>query len=332
MKNKKLLLLLIGIIGVLFPKDVFADNNTIKFTTAVNNWSTGTDLVYTCGSSSINVSPTVYIGPDASHLTATSCTFAFNDLNYTTGSDFIIVEEFNFSSYHASATEFENITIEPGSISSATIDYGDDTYMFGSYTYNPNDSEVAAVLYNMNEVDPQTNAIIGPIYVHDAYIDNAGKDVTMDFGTVKLPTYRVIFHYAAKGNIANTYGTFYVTEFRTDSFAISGSHGGTSTVDHLSDSSVPLTKAEYDALIATSATYEGVARDSEYVIDVEAGTESTSGTGVRSTDVYITATLESDGSQTGLLYTVVPFVILISLVVVGYLIIRNNEIEDKEII
>ena len=335
MKNKKLLLLLIGIIGILFPKSVFALNeplnDTLKFTTTVNDWASGTDLVYTCGSSSVGVTPTVYVGADSSHLSATTCTFSFDSLNYNAGDDFIIVEVFDFSSYDSNTIEAESITITPGAVSSATIDYTDDSYMFGEYTYDPTDPDVTADLYNMNKLDQDGN-IVSPVerYVYDAYFDiGSSKEVEMSLGSISLPTYKVIFHFAAKGNVASTYGTFYVTEFRSTE-GITGSHGETKTVTTIGGS--PLTKAQYDALIATAATYEDIPRDDEYTVVVTPGTESTSGTGVKSTDVYITATLESTYSQTGLLYTVVPFVILIGLVVVGYLIIRNNEIQDKEII
>ena len=328
MKKKSLLLfILVAVLGFILPKDVFAVGTSLKFTTTVNDWKAGTDLSYSCGSSSVNVTPTVYVGADASHLTATTCNFSFDSLNLNANDDFIIVEEYDFSSYSGTNPEYQNITIYPGAVSSATIDYDDDTYMFGNYT--PLASQ-PAVLYNMNPVD-QNNNITGPLYVYDAFFEIGGeKEVEVDLGSISIPSYCVNYHFNVKGNIASSYGTFYITQYRTDQFSIHGDNGTTQNICELNNT--PLTKAQYDALIGTAATYEDVDRDDEYVMAVTPGSESTV-SGVRTTEVYVTATLESDGSQTGLLYTVIPFVILISSVVIGYFIIKNNEVkEDKEII
>ena len=330
MKKKRtfLLLFVVALFSFIMPKNVFATSTVLKFTTEVNDWNSNTDLSFTCGSSSVNVTPTVYVGPDSSNLTQTTCSFAFNNLNFSSGDDFIIVEQYDFSSYSGTAPEYQNITISPGLVASASIPYADDNYMFGEY--DPIASE-PAVLYNMNPVD-QNNNITGPLYVYDAYFEIDGAKTTeVSLGSISIPSYCVNFHFNAKGNIANTYGDFMISAYRTDQFVISGTNGSTQNVCELNGT--PLTKSQYDTLIGTSATYENVDRDDEYVMAVTPGSESISGSGVKTTDVYVTATLESDGSQTGLLYTVFPFIILIGLVIVGYFIIKNNEVkEDKEII
>lgn len=327
MKKKIFLLLVVAtIIGFLFPKDVSAVGTTLKFKTTVNGWKSGTDLAYYCGSSSVNVPSTVYIGPSVNNLTQTTCNFNFDDLNFNSGDNFVIVEQFDFSSYVGTNPEYQNITISPGLVTSSTIDYTDDDYMFGEYDTT---SPVDAVLYNMNQVDDDNN-ITGSLYVYDAYFEESGeKVVEKDLGSVNIPSYCVNYHFSVKGNIANAYGNFMVTEFRTDDFVISGTNGNTTTVCDING--VALNRNQYVTLINSDITYENVDRSLDYSID-SSPDEETIEDGVRTTDVYVTATLESDGSQTGLLYTVIPFVILIGLVVLGYFIIKRNEVKDDEII
>ena len=330
-----LLLVFVSIIGFMLPKNVFAAernvvNTTLKVTTNVENWRSNTDLVFTSGNSSINVLPTVYVGVDADHLTAVSSNFSFSDLSFSSGDDFIIVEVYDFSLYEGTHVEEEEISIVPGKVSSATIDY-DDNYVFKDY--NPINNQTA-YLYNMNEVD-QSNNVTGNLYVSNVYFDGSDKSFELSLGLVSIYNYCVNIHFNVKGNIANAYdGTFYLNEFRTDQFSISGVDKEVLNVCTLNG--VPLTKQQYDTLVATGdsdVSYEGVDREDEYVMHVNANAESDDGNGELSTDLYVSATLESDGSQTGLLYTVFPFVILISLVVVGLLIIKNNQVkEEKEII
>lgn len=325
-----LLLIFVSIIGFMLPKNVFAEGASLKVITNVTNWKSNTDLVFNAGGSSVNVLPTVYVGADTDHLTEVSSNFNFNSLNFNSGDDFIIVEVYNFSSYGGNNVEEEEINIIPGKVSSSTISY-DDGYVFKNY--NPINNQTA-YLYNMNRVD-EANNVTGELYVSDAYFKNGGKSVELSLGTVAIYNYCVNIHFNVKGNIANAYdGTFYLNEFRTDQFTISGVDKDVLNICTING--VPLTKQQYDTLIATSETdvsYEGVDRESDYLMGVTVNTESDDGNGGLSTDIYVSATLESDGSQTGLLYTVFPFVILISLVVVGYLIIKNNQVkEDKEII
>ena len=327
-----LLLILVSVIGFMLPKDVFAASTSLKVVTNVTNWRSDTDLAFSAGSSSINVAPTVYVGLDANNLTAVSNNFNFSSLNFNDGDDFIIVEVYDFSSYQGTNVEEEEITITPGLVSSPTISYNDG-YVFANY--DPINSQTA-YLYNMNEVDTNTNNVTGNLYVYDAYFnDGNAKSVELSLGTVSIYEYCVNVHFNVKGNIANAYdGTFYFTEFRTAQFAISGTDKD--VVNVCAIDGVPLTRAQYNTLVATGdsdVTYEGVDRADEYTMHVSANAESDDGNGGLSTDLYVSATLDSDGSQTGLLYTIFPFVILISLVVVGYLIIKNNQVkEDKEVI
>lgn len=328
MKKKIFLLIVVAtIIGFLIPRDVSAVGTTLKFKTTVNGWKAGTDLAYYCGNSSVNVNPTVYIGPSVNNLTQTTCSFAFDDLNLNPGDNFVIVEQFDFSSYSGTNPEYQNITISPGLVYSPTIDYTDDDYMFGEYDTT---SPVNAVLYNMNPVDDDNN-ITGNLYVYDAYFESNGEKITeKDLGNVNIPGYCVNYHFSVKGNIANAYGNFMVTAYRTDDFVISGTNGNTTTVCDLNGAA--LTNNQYVTLINSEITYENVDRSLDYTIDSSPDEEVIDQDGIRTTDVYVTATLESDGSQTGLLYTIIPFVILIGLVVLGYFIIKKNEVKDDEII
>lgn len=328
MKKKSILLLVLAtIIGFLLPKDVFAVGTTLKFKTTVNGWKSGTDLAYYCGNSSTNTSSTVYIGPSVNNLTQTTCSFDFDSLSFNPGDTFVIVEEFDFSSYSGTNPEYQNITISPGLVYSPTISYDADEGMFGEYdTTSPKD----AVLYNMNPVDDDNN-ITGNLYVYDAYFDENDEKVTeKDLGSVNIPSYCVKYHFSVKGNIANAYGNFMISEFRTDDFVISGTNGHTTTVCDING--VDLNREQYITLINSDITYENVDRSLDYSIDSSPDEEVIDQDGIRTTDVYVTATLESDGSQTGLLYTVIPFVILIGLVVLGYFIIKENKVKDDEII
>lgn len=327
MKKKILFLLtLFALVVVVCPNDVFAVTNTeVKFITNVNDWASGTDLSYSCGTNSASVQSKVYVGPNTSNLVEKSCNFTFDSLGLNTGDDFVIVEKIDFSSYHGTNPEYQTVTVTPGKVVSASVDYDEDDYMFG--LYHPDNDNI--YLYNMNTVDDEGN-ITGALYVDNAYFEiNEAKAYEKSLGTVYLPSYCVNFHFNVKGNIANVYGIFELTAFKTDSFSITGENGDDLNVCNIGGSA--LTKAQFDELIMTDATYTGIARSDEYVISVTGG-DITSNGGVNTADVYVSATLSSDGSQTGLLYNIIPFIILIALVVVGYLFIKNNEMQDKEII
>ena len=320
------LMTLFTLVGFITPRDVFAGNTKVKFITSINDWSDSTDLTYSCGSNSALLSSKVYVGVDSSHLVEKDCSFSLSTLNFNAGDDFVIVEEIDFSSYSGTNPEYQTITSTPGKVVSPSVAYADDDYMFG--LYSPNNENI--YLYNMNPVDDEGN-ITGDLYVDNAYFEIDGaKAYEKSLGSIYLPSYCVNFHFNVKGNIANTYGVFTLTAFKTDSFSITGSNGDTQNICQLNGA--PLTKSQFDTLIDTDATYEGIVREDEYDVDVTLGDINSNGEGVSTAEVYVVASLESDGSQTGLLYTIIPFIILISLVVIGYLFIKNNEIQDKEII
>lgn len=330
MKKNKLLFLFMIVVFAFFivPKDVFAENATIKFKTLVKNWRTTSDLEYSCGSAgTTGVSPTVYTGTSMNNLTPVgACNFAVSTLNYESNATFYIVEKYDFSSYEGTNPEYEDVVITPGHLSSNSISYDSDSYMFGDYDRD----NKSIVLYNMNQVDDDNN-ITGPLYVSEAYYDSNGDKLdVVDLGEIKLPSYCVTFHFAVKGNIANAYGHFSLTALRTDDFAITGENGD--EVEVCNVAGTPLTQAQFEALIATDADYIVPSRQGDYDVEVtDDGASLDTTTGVNSDDVYVTATLNSDGSQTGLLYTIIPFVLLIGLITVGYLFIRHNEIKEDVI-
>lgn len=325
--NVLFFLLLLALFSFVMPRDVYATGTTITFKTEVQDWKTNSSMRHVCGSNPGNIVPTVYAGTSLANLQAqASCNFNLSSLGASSGDTIYIVESYDFSSYVGTNVEYQNMTITPGHVVDPNVDYDDDDYMFGDYDTN----DQTIVLYNMNETDEYGN-IIGGLYVFDAYYDDNGTKATeVDLGVVKLSSYCVNIHLNAKGNIADTYGEFTLTALAHDDFAITGSHGD---VLHICDiSGTPLNKSQFDALIETNATYTGVSREEDYVIDVTDDGTSVDGAGVHTADVYVTATLESDGSQTGLLYTVLPFVLLISMVTVGYIFIKKNSVKDEDII
>lgn len=317
--------LLFAVITYLIPNDVYAVGTTITIKTQVQDWKNNNSTRHICGTNTANVVPTVYVGTSLSNLQPqASCNFNLSSLGFTDGASFYIVESYDFSSYVGTNPEYQTITLTPGHIVDPNVDYDDDDYMFGDYDTEDKD----IVLYNMNETDDEGN-IIGGLYVYDAYYNDEGtKSSEVDLGTVKVPSYCVSIHFNAKGNIADTYGEFNLTALAHDDFAITGSHNEVLNICDIEGE--PLTKTQFDALIDTDASYVGVDRYDEYVIDVSNDEPTIDGSGVNNVDIYVTATLESDGSQTGLLYTVLPFVLLIAMVTIGYIVIKRNNVKDDE--
>lgn len=337
MNKKGMLLLFLIMVGFLIPKNVFAETTNLVFKTRINNWNTNSNLEYTCGSSALGVTPSVKVGSTLETATSVSCNFSLNDLVFTSGSDIYIFEQYDFSNVPTgslTSTEYQYTTIAPGTVTLAGVDYTDDPIMFGEYS--PIDSQ-DVVLYNMYHVDNEQN-ITGPLYVHDAYFqDELGeeKEVEKSLGIISISNFCVNFHFNVKGNIANTYGIFSIPAFDTGSFSIGGTNGSTQLVCDIDG--VPLTRSQYDDFInlnPNEVIYTIDVRADEYSMGVTPDYDSETVDGDnRIIDLYVTATLNQDNPPTGLLYTIVPFVLLISLAIVGYLIIRNNGVkEDKEII
>ena len=335
MKKKKMLYLVLMAVIMVFitSPTVFAENRSnVRFTTQIASWKNNNDLRFACGSSTANITPTVYVATSLSDPNPTSvgCNFALTSLNLDDNINFYIIEDYDFASYNAAELELGTVTVNPGKVVSDSIASDNET-VFGSYTVT--DSEVVTI-YVVNELD-SNDVPTGNHYVLDAYFasEEEGGEKTFEksFGGVYIPSYCINFHFTVKGNIANTYGTFRVALPDEDDTIISASHGDSTLVCELDES--PLTVTQFNYLLnydESDFIYTAVAREDEYVKAVENNASELNFVGDHlQGEVYFSATLSSDGSQTGLIYTVVPFILLVGFVGAGYIIIRKNQIQEQ---
>jgi len=337
---KVMILPLIGLIGFLLNWNVYAQEGSnlpksVRFVTTVVNWQNNNDLRFDCGSATSEfegtVTPRVYYGvyEDGSvgTLSTASCNFTLASLGMTASSNFQIIEEYDFTNYVGTVLEFENMNITPGKVTSTTVNNASSD-AYGAYfsNYIPSSSEVA-VLYNMNLTN-SSGDIIGGHYVSQAYLQDEEEDKISEksFGVITIPTYCIRMNLKVRGNIANSYGAFTINALGQE---FTNSPGN--SIDVCTINGELITAEDIDNFshidVEHDIAYTGVARANEYVKSIESLGESTSGSEITN-EFDIVATLNATGSQTGLVYRLLPFLLLIGLVAIGYVYIRKNSVRS----
>lgn len=333
-KNKKVILLFIVIVGLLFTRNVYAADeltNKVYIKTDVYDWIDNNDLTFSCGSVKNSRSETMsgvsvkvsYSLFGESH-TISNCNFTLSSLDISTGSSFTIIEEYDFSNFVGTKTEDETYTIVPGKVTSESLENNND--VFGSYVYEASET---VTVYNYNTLDDAGN--IGDLYVYQAYFgENDEKSSDLYFGSIQIPQYCVRFKYFVTGNIANKYGDFSVV--LPESIAtITGNPGDTDEYCTFgAEGEIYITQSLIDNIASETSTvsYNNVSRNTDYDTGIEKDGEITYSDGKYWQDYIVTAKLDSTDSQTGLMYTILPFILLLLVVSGGYLIIRKNSIRD----
>lgn len=357
-KSKIWLFLLVAMVSFLFVgKNVYAEEGDnvpkkVRFYTTVSGWKNNNDLAYTCGSASTDNGTTpptakvyyaTYDGMNMGTLQETTCSFNLSDLGWTVGTTYRIVEEYDFTNYVGVDPEYESITINPGRVTSNMFDDDDAIFL----DYEPTEEETAFV-YNLNQVDEATGIITGGLYVHQVHLSDdpenpseGEKEADKSFGTIYIPTYCVRLTFSARGNVASTYGTFVFNLLGlTDNNITTGVTGGDNlpiTVCELGGE--PLSIDDIDGIMNpnidpdnpenSDLRYVGVNHADDYqlsVLNEDDDIIADGNTIIKPLDVV--AYLNSDLSQTGLVYRVIPFIVLIGLMVSGYIVIRKNKIKE----
>lgn len=359
-KSKIWLFLLVAMVAFLFTgKNVYADEGEnlpkkIRFYTTVSGWKNNNDLKYQCGSatSDYGTAPATkvyyasYDGSTMGSLVETTCNFVLSDLNWTVGDTYRIVEEYDFTNYVGLQPEFEDITINPGKITSATFAADDPIFL----DYNPTDEETAYV-FNINHVD-ENGIINGGLYVAQAHLSdgsdsepgiaNEYKETDKDFGTIYIPTYCVRLSFSVRGNVASSYGTFVFNllglEANNITTGVTGGDNLPITVCELQEE--PLSVDDIDAIMNptidsenpenSDLRYVGVNHADEYelsVLNTDDDIIAEGNTIIK--PLQVVAYLNSDLSQTGLAYRIIPFIVLIGLMISGYIVIRKNKIKEQ---
>ena len=361
MKNNKSrigLFLLVAMVAFLFVgKNVYADEGDnapkkIRFYTTINGWKDNNDLEYTCGSASVDNDTTpptatvyyaTYDGVTLGTLQETTCNFVLSDLGWAIGTSYKIIEEYDFTDYVGTQPEFEAITIHPGRVSSGVFDDDDPIFL----DYEPTDEETAFV-YNLNQVDDATGIITGGLYVHQVHLSDDPENPSSDekvadknFGTIYIPTYCVRLTFSARGNVASTYGTFVFNLLgNSDNNITTGVTGGDNlpvTVCELNGA--PLSIGDIDQIMHpnidpehpedSDLRYVGVNHADDYQLTVSADDEDIIAEGnTIIKPLTVVAFLNSDLSQTGLVYRIIPFIVLIGLMISGYIVIRKNKVKE----
>ena len=345
-KSKIWSFLLVAIVAfLLFGTNVYAEDDDlpkkIRFFTTINSWQDNNDLTYNCGTASAPggaITPTVYYATyDGMELGTyqkiDDCSFTLASLGWNNGDTYKIIEEYDFTNYVGLQLEFEDVAITPGKVTSNSFDEDDPIFE----SYEPSNSETAAV-YNVNHVNETTGEITGEgLYVYHVSLrgdDPNEKESDKSFGTIYIPTYCVRLSFSARGNIASTYGTFV--------FDILGDQNNRITTGVTGGDNLPVTICEIDneplsmndiAGIMNpndgDLSYTGVNHADDYQMSVNSDQEDIIADGntiIR--PLQVVAYLQSDSSQTGLGYRIIPFLVLMGLMLSGYFVIRRNRIKE----
>ncbi len=336
MKKNVLFLFIIGFLAIFGISSVRAfGNRQITLTTTVDNWSSDYALTFTCGSGPIDgatnasLEPTVNIRNSSGTVaTGISCssTIDISALTGITAGDTIYIDEvFDFSSFITSGIGNVTYTLYPGMVGTASSEsFNSDVedYIFGDY--NVDDVDVVAV--RVNELDSE-DAPTGRSVINEIYLDGESEKInTKDMGTVRVPNFCVDYYMLVKGNLADPSGTFTlqnnlfgtVTKTTKTHYRICENNGVSLSYDDLEDYGPS----------NTQVSYSGVNNINDYEVGITDGglALETGGTFVRKYDV--TALLEAGSSPTGVFYALVPFILLVGIGVVVFIVFRKNKIKD----
>ena len=322
-----IMFMFIFVISVFIPKDVFAVDDVgkiVRFETTIEHWSNSYSLSYSCNSND-GIVPRVYFKDEDDEITEASCNFDFDDFNFPSDSTVTLVEAYDFTNYGVIGLEYETVEISPGVISlGGTSIAVVDNYVFDLYDYDSKD----VTLYKVNELDAY-DFPTGSSEVLTAFFDggNGEKSVSTSLGTVRMPKFCVNYHFAVKGNISDPTGSFTIN--RDDEEWLTGT--GNSTVSACEIDNNPMQISDFSDLMnedLLDVVYEGVSRASDYEFSFLAG-ELDRNDNIFSRTLDITARLETDGSQTGIIYSIIPFIILFGLLGIGVIVIRNNHVKES---
>ena len=330
MKKKKQLFIFILLLGIfILPFSVWAEDEepkVLSYETEITNWKPQNHLYITESTSFpsgvVATWKLVCDGVDVP-LTKQSGNVFASITNECDSAKF--VETVNFDAVSLTTLGLNtNTTIVPslfdqnqseGASSSNSVK----TYMFSSLgtTYYP------VHYYVLNTVDQDGN-IIGNPYIRDIYFSDEEEEKTtvQSLGQIHLPNYALHYTYQVKGNIANPNGNFFISH--TDNTILDVTYpystdGDDTVIPNLTLSQ--LSTIDSNPTASITATYGvGETADSSYTITVlntQTGDTFDDRLQIGGDTFYleyaITASLTADGSDTGLFYNIVPFIILILL-------------------
>ena len=327
-----------------FGIDVYADegenvSKKIQFYVNIYEWKNNNDLAFTCGSATgneQNIVPHVYYGEydgeNVGELTeVNSCDFSLSSLNWTVDTNYRLIEEYDFTNYNGIEPEYEDISVTPGKITSGT--FTADDFVFAGY--HPTNLETATV-YNINQNDADGRIIPGGLHVYQAWIQAAddSKETAKSFGAIYIPSYCVKLSFSARGNVASAYGTFVFDVLGDVANRVTSpvTGGDVEPVVKCTLSGSPVSLGDINSILDTNPedgdiSYADVNHSDEYeFVFIDNGDERDGNVIYR--NIEVAAYLESELSQTGLVYRIIPFIVLIGLMISGYIVIRKNKIKE----
>ncbi len=350
MKKKKQLFIFILLLGIfILPFSVWAEDEepkVLSYETEITNWKPSNHLY-------INESTSFPSGVDITWKLV--CDGDDISLNKESG---YVFSEIGYECYNATFVE----TVDFDGISLSTLGLNTDTtivpslfdqeqsdnallsdlvkeYMFQSLetTYYP------VHYYVLNTVDGDGN-ITGDPYIRDIYFsDEEDQKTTVQYlGQIHLPNYALHYIFQVKGNIANPNGNFtvnHISENAIPNLEIPYSNYEEYTeVANLSLLALNEMDSNYSNVIHASYGFEGI-EDPSYTIgiyDNQLGNNFDERLKIAGNTFYleytISASLSSDGSDTGLFYNLVPFIILILLVGLFGFVFFYRKKKKKEVV
>ena len=346
--NKKvrfLLFLLVAMAGFMVSgMNVYAEegdnvSKKIKFYFNVYDWKNNNDLTFACGTATGNgqtIAPHIYYGEYDGENVGTltevnNCEFTLSTLGWEANTDYRIIEEFDFTDFHGVGPEYGDISVTPGKVTSNT--FTADDLVFANY--NPTDSETA-VVYSVNQTNDDGTIVPGGLHVYQAWIqaEDDSKETEKSFGAIYIPSYCVKMSFSARGNIASSYGTFVFDVLGDSANHITSpvTGGDVEPVTMCTLSGNPIGLGDINEILNTDPAsgdivYSDVNHSDEYeFVFIDNGDEREGNIIYR--NIEVAAYLESELSQTGLVYRIIPFIVLIGLMVSGYIVIRKNKIKE----
>lgn len=335
-RSKYILLIVFFALLYILPKEVFA-TPSLSYKTNISNWKGSNELVLSIPSLSNEFERRLYLsdGTTTIEITNITTTCLQSVAGFSDGSDLVLEEVISL------ATIPSVLGVHTGSVSpisfALTSEYDDYStklhqYIFQNYTSAVPNQTVGYTI--LNELDEYNNPT-GNTYLSDFYFDiDDSKAVEISQGTIAFPSLCNIFSFAVKGNIADTNGTFQLTNTGAVpinvSFATNHEYTSTSITDF---------SAFYGFFLdhTGKVLYVDSANESDdYDITV---TESSSETEFNDALTYdgnetfclsydVEALAEIDASNTGIFYDLWPFLIVIVLVGLGIFVFYKSKLKS----
>ena len=350
-KRRNQLIFLFVLVWLLLPFSVWAEPNTITYSTTIQNWKPNNHLsIIASNDFPSGVTSSWVLDCDGVDVPLTKQSgYVFANVSNTCD-DAVFKETVSFTGMTPTNLGLNTLTMTPATFDrsaseNASLSTRVQTYMFSSLPV-PN---VPVYYFVLNTVDNDGN-IIGNPYIRDIYFsDDDEKTTEMDLGMINLPNYELSLSFVLKGNIANPNGNFYLTYDQAmnhqDQELAYRNLNGPVVLEDLTLSQLYGFYDDYSDYIEFGYGLDEPSQDYEISVDNNTAGANDFDTSLVldgntfSLDYVVSAMAQVDGSDTGLFYNIWPFIIILLVGVGAFFLFffrhkkkKSKVIIDQEII